>query len=96
VSDFPFLHRTNLRRSQCRHSYRLPVKRQKLHLERFAFVIDVYHRTHIARFQTLLWNAPKSGTLSPAEKVPFFLLPRLAFPPTRVIISYDSKAADRD
>jgi len=57
VSDFPFLHRTNLRSFQCRYGDRLPVDRQKLHLERFAFIVDTYHRTDIARFQTLLWNA---------------------------------------
>jgi hypothetical protein len=34
-----------------------PVKRQKLYLKRFAFIVEIYHRTLIPRFEPLFGNA---------------------------------------
>jgi hypothetical protein len=56
VSDFSFLNWTNLRSFQCRYSYRLSVKRQKLDLKCVSILLDVYYCTDISRFQPLSGN----------------------------------------
>jgi hypothetical protein len=57
MSHFSSLDRPNLPSSQCRHGYRLSVKRQKFHPERFSFLVDMYHCADISRLQALSRNA---------------------------------------
>jgi len=56
VSDFSFLHGTNLRTFQSHHAYSLAVKRQKFHFKCFTLLVDMNHCPDISGFQSLPRN----------------------------------------
>jgi hypothetical protein len=56
VSQFAMANRSYVRALECHDRTRLPVERNKLHLEGAASIVNVDHRTNVARRQSCSWN----------------------------------------